>query len=54
MLCSSQNILWVSKSRLRWTGYVARMVDIRNSYEILVGEPEGKKSQGTQGRYRQR
>jgi hypothetical protein len=25
-----------------WTGHVACMGDMRNSYKILVGKPEGK------------
>jgi len=27
---------------MRWTGHVARMVEVRNSYKILVGKPKTK------------
>jgi hypothetical protein len=37
------NIIRVIKSRrMRWEGLVARMGDIRISYKILFGKPEGK------------
>jgi hypothetical protein len=26
---------------MRWVGYVARMGDMRNAYNILAGKPEG-------------
>jgi hypothetical protein len=33
----------VVRSRwMRWTGHVARMGKIRNAYNVLVGNPEGK------------
>jgi hypothetical protein len=32
--------------RMRWTGHVAQMGEKRNSYRILVGKPEGKRSLG--------
>jgi hypothetical protein len=28
---------------MRWTGHVAYMGNIRNTYKILVGNPEGKR-----------
>jgi hypothetical protein len=28
---------------MRWAGYVARMVEKRNVYRLLVGKPEGKR-----------
>jgi hypothetical protein len=31
---------------MSWAGHVARMGDIRNSYSILVGKPEGKRPFG--------
>jgi hypothetical protein len=39
----SPNIINMIKSRrLRWAGHVARMGDMRNSHNILVGKPEAK------------
>jgi hypothetical protein len=43
-LNSSLSIIRVIKSRrIRWSGHVARTVDIRKAYNILVGKPEEKK-----------
>jgi len=40
-LYSSPNIIRVTKSRrLRWTGHVAYMGDMRSAYMIVVGRPE--------------
>jgi hypothetical protein len=40
-LHSSPNILRVIKSsRMRWEGYVARMVEGRGVYRVLVGKPK--------------
>ena len=40
-------ILRVIKSRrMRWAGHVARMVEERGAYRVLVGKPEGKRSLG--------
>jgi hypothetical protein len=44
-LYSSPNKIRMIKSRrMRWTMYVARMEEKRNSYKILVGRPKGKRS----------
>ena len=32
--------------RMRWAGHVARMVERRSVYRVLVGKPEGKSSLG--------
>jgi hypothetical protein len=32
---------------MRWAGHVAQMGEKRNSYGILVGNPEGKRPLGT-------
>jgi hypothetical protein len=32
---------------MRWAGHVARMVENRNAYRILVGMPEGKRPLGS-------
>jgi hypothetical protein len=34
------SIIRMIKSRIRWGGYVAHMVEKRNAYRILVGKPE--------------
>jgi hypothetical protein len=33
----------IKSRRMRWVGHVARMVEKRNAYRILVGKPERKR-----------
>jgi hypothetical protein len=41
-LYSSPNIIRVVKSRkMRWTGHVTCLEEIRNAYKLLVGKHEG-------------
>jgi hypothetical protein len=43
-LYTSPTIVRVMKSRItRWAGHVARMVEGRGVYRVLVGKPEGKR-----------
>jgi hypothetical protein len=46
-LYSSAYIIRQIKSRrMRWVGHVARMVEGRNVYRVLVGKPEGRRPLG--------
>jgi hypothetical protein len=36
----------IKSRRMRWAGHVARMGEKRNTYRILVGNPEGKRPLG--------
>jgi hypothetical protein len=46
-LYSSPSIVRVIKTRrMRWTGHVARMGEVRGAYNILVGKPEWRRTLG--------
>jgi hypothetical protein len=45
-LYSSTTIVGVIKSRMRWVGNIARMVEGRSVYRVFVGKPEGKRPLG--------
>jgi len=46
-LYASPDIIRVNKSkRTRWAEHVARMGEMRNAHNILVGKPEGKRPLG--------
>jgi hypothetical protein len=46
-LYSSPSIVRVMKARrMRWAGRVARMVEVRGAYNILVGRPDGRRPLG--------
>jgi len=35
---------------MRWTGHVARMVERRGAYRVLMGKPEGRRPLGRRRR----
>jgi hypothetical protein len=48
-LYSLPNIVRVVKSRrMRWAGHVLRLGEGRGVHRVLVGEPEGETTEGTQ------
>jgi hypothetical protein len=45
-LYSSPTTVRMIKSRMRWSGHVARMGEAKGVYKVLVGKPEGKRQLG--------
>jgi hypothetical protein len=43
---SSHIIRMMKSKRVRWAGHIARMIEKRNTYRVLVGKPEGKRPLG--------
>jgi hypothetical protein len=42
-LCCSQDVIRLVKlRRIRLAGHVSRMEEVRNTYKVLVGKPEGR------------
>jgi len=48
-LYSSPNIVRVIKSRMIWTGHLARVGEERGVYSVLVGKPEERRPLGRPG-----
>jgi len=44
LYASPKIIRVITSSTMRWAGYVARMGDVRNVYNILIGKPEVKRA----------
>jgi hypothetical protein len=41
--CPSKSARVSKSSTMKWAGYVARIVENRNAYRVLVGQPEGNR-----------
>ena len=46
LYCSPNNIQVIKSRRMRWARHVARMMEKRGVYRVLVGKPEGKRPLG--------
>jgi len=47
---ASPNIRAIKSKRARWAEHVSRSSEMRNTYRVLVREPEGKSPFGRSGR----
>jgi len=43
MICTLHRMSRVIR-KMRWAGHVARVMERRDAYRVLVGKPEGKKT----------
>ena len=43
---STNTVLVIKSTRMRWAGHVGRMGEKRGAYRVLVGKPEGKRPLG--------
>jgi len=46
LYCSPNIVRVIKLRRMGWAGHVARMVEERGAYRVLVGKPEGKRPLG--------
>ena len=46
LYCSPNIVRVIKWRRMRWGGHVARMVEKRGVYRVLMGKPEGKRPLG--------
>jgi len=50
MICTPHQIFEWSNPRLRWSRHVARVMEWRGAYRVLVEKPEGKRLLGRTSR----
>jgi hypothetical protein len=46
LYCSPSIVRIIKTRRMRWAGHVARLGEVRDAYNILVGRPEGRRPLG--------
>ena len=46
LYCSLNTVRLIKSRRMKWAGHVARMGEVRGTYRVLVGKPEGKRPLG--------
>jgi hypothetical protein len=50
LYCSPNIVRVIKWRRMRWAGHVARVVEGKGVYRVLVGKPEGRRPMGRPGR----